>query len=66
VAANVALGHLDVARTHLQILDSHGDSGNILSSSLIWFRHPDEAAEKVFGRIRELRDADVALRDNGE
>jgi tetratricopeptide (TPR) repeat protein len=66
VAANVALGRLDVARTHLQILDSHGDSGNILSSSLIWFRHPDEAAEKVFGRIRELRDADVALRDNGE
>jgi hypothetical protein len=30
------------------------------------FRHPDEAAEKILSRIRELRDADVALADNGE
>ena len=66
VAANVALGRLDVARTHLQILDSLGDNGNSLNSVLIWFRHPGEAAEKVSGRIRELRDADAASADYGE
>ncbi len=67
VAANVALGRLDVARTHLQIMDRFGEAGSMADNPIpSKFRHPDEAAEKILSRIRELRDADVALADNGE
>jgi adenylate cyclase len=65
VAANVALGRLDEARKYLQILDSLGDVESRLELPLRKFRHADEAVEKILGRIRELRDADVALADNG-
>jgi hypothetical protein len=65
VAANVAVGRLDIARKHLQVLDSYGKGGSDDNSSMSRFRHPEEAAEKVLSRIRELRDADAALADNG-
>jgi hypothetical protein len=67
VAASVALGRLDVARTHLQILDSYGEGGSWADAdtSLSRFRHRVEAAEEIRSRIRRLRDADVALADNG-
>ncbi len=66
VAANVALGRLDLARKHLQILDSYGEAGSMADNPLLSkFRHPEEAAEKVLNPIRELRDADAALADDG-
>ena len=64
VAANVALGRLDLARTHLQILDSYGEGGSMADSPLSRFRHPEEAAEQVLGRIRELRAIDAAISVN--
>ena len=66
VAANVALGRLDEARKHLQILDSSGESGGNINAPLRWFRHPQEAEEKIRSRIRELRDANATLADHGE
>ncbi len=65
VAANVALGRLDVASTHLQILDSYSEAGSRANIPLSRFRHPEEAAEKVLDRLRELRHADAALADDG-
>jgi tetratricopeptide (TPR) repeat protein len=67
VAANVALGRFDVARLHLQILDSYGEVDNVARARLLLsrFREPEEAEEYVLSRIRELRDVDAALADDG-
>jgi len=64
VAANVALGRLDEARTHLHIRDGYGEGDGMINSPVSRFRHPEEAAEQVRSRIRELRAIDAAISVN--